>query len=570
MTIQGSTCRQYAILFILLFAGRMASAQDLVSKDRTVSPVSGVKSNLLYDVTGTINLGAEFRITDRLSFELPVNWNPFTFSDNRKWKHVLVQPEFRLWTKKVFSGHFFGVHAHYAFYNVGNLPKPFSSFMRDHRFEGWLAGAGVSYGYRWNLSRHWGLEATIGAGYAYMDYEKFQCIRCGESLSKDNKHYFGPTKVGLSLIYNIGKKKQPAPVQVYTPPVVIEQKQKVVVLPYTPQYVVSYVVPDVEEVKVRSEAGKAYLDFAVGRADIVPSFKGNVGELEKIYAMIRKVRANSDATITGMIITGFASPEGTYQSNLSLSQRRAASLKDQIQKVTGLTGSFYTVEGKGEDWAMLDTLVSQSGMADKYTILEIVRGTDIFDGRERKLMELSAGNPYREMKANLFPQLRRTEYELHYTVLPFTVEKGKEMMRTNPGNLSLNEMFLVANTYTPGSDAFNEVFETAARLFLQDDTAKLNAAASALSRGDTVQAASYLLKVREQSGAYHNNMGVLYGLRKEWDKAAESFRKAQLAGAAEADQNFIGTQKSIESRKAANGKNLLKKHSNYRDCNHIY
>ena len=53
-----------------------------------------------------------------------------------------------------------------------------------------------------------------------------------------------------------------------------------------------------------------------------------------------------------------------------------------------------------------------------------------------------------------------------------------------PQNLSLNEMYLVANTYSNGSREFINVFETAVRLFPEDDVAKLNAAIAALSRGD--------------------------------------------------------------------------------------
>ncbi|MCD8268234.1 MAG: DUF3575 domain-containing protein [Parabacteroides sp.] len=157
-------------------------------------------------------MGAEFKTGNRTSLDLSASWNPFTFSDNRKWKHFLFQPEFRLWTKETFSGHFFGLHAHYAYYNVGRLPHgPFSQYMADHRFEGWLIGAGASYGYRWNFSQNWGLEATIGVGYAYLDYDKYKCETCGEKLGSETKHYFGPTKVGVSLIYSFGKKKKKTP-----------------------------------------------------------------------------------------------------------------------------------------------------------------------------------------------------------------------------------------------------------------------------------------------------------------------------------------------------------------------
>lgn len=98
---------------------------------------------------GSFNLGAEFRVSPRLTLDVPLVYNPLSFSDNRKWKHFLFQPELRWWSCEPFNGHFFGLHTHYAFYNVGGVG---SRWMKDYRFEGWLAGLGISYGYQWLLS----------------------------------------------------------------------------------------------------------------------------------------------------------------------------------------------------------------------------------------------------------------------------------------------------------------------------------------------------------------------------------------------------------------------------------
>lgn len=540
MSISRTTFRQWLTLLVLSAFTINAKAQETTVESET-PPQFGIKTNLLYDATATFNLGFEFRTGDRTSLDISGNWNPFTFSENRKWKNGLIQPEFRYWMKETFAGHFFGLHAHYAYYNVGRLPNPpFSKNMAASRYEGWLAGAGLSYGYRWNFSRRWGMEATFGLGYAYLDYSKYDCRDCGDKLGEKTKNYFGPTKAGITLIYSFGGKKkpvpQPSPAPVYIPVQVAQTPQVI----YDPQFTVSFVTPEAEAVKTRSEAGRAYLDFAAGRWEIVDDFKYNASELRKIYSLIESVNNDSDATITGITIAGYASPEGSYQSNLTLSERRAIALKNRIKTSYGFSDNLFTVTGRGEDWAMLDTLVSRSAMGEKTAILDIIRSSDNPDSRERRIKQHAGGAPYREILTNLFPQLRRSDYELHYTVLPFTVEKGIEVFRTNPGNLSLNEMFLIANTYAPGSDAFNEVFETAARLYPADDTANLNAAASALNRKDRVSAARYLEKVTVQSPQYWNNAGILAFLEGKTDKAAEYFAKANAAGgsnAAELDKH---------------------------------
>lgn len=165
------------------------------------TPRFGVKSNLLYDATGTFSLGFEVKLDRKLTLDVPVTYNPWTFSDNRKWKHLLVQPEVRFWLCEPFSGHFLGAHAHYAYYNIGNLR--WGGPLKTYRYEGWLAGAGVSYGYHWLLSNRWSVEGSLGIGYAYLNYDKYDCRHCGDYLRSDHKHYFGTTKAAISLIYII-------------------------------------------------------------------------------------------------------------------------------------------------------------------------------------------------------------------------------------------------------------------------------------------------------------------------------------------------------------------------------
>ena len=64
-----------------------------------------------------------------------------------------------------------------------------------------LYGGGVSYGYHWALGERWGIEAMIGAGYAYMKYDKLRCAECGEREGSYTRTYFGPTRIGISFIY---------------------------------------------------------------------------------------------------------------------------------------------------------------------------------------------------------------------------------------------------------------------------------------------------------------------------------------------------------------------------------
>jgi len=160
----------------------------------------GVKSNLLYDATTTLNLGLEIGLAPQWTLELPGNYNPWTFSDDRKLKHWLVQPEVRYWLCDKFNGHFFGLHGHAGGYNISGI-KTFG--FDQGRYEGNLYGGGVSYGYQWILNKRWSVEATVGVGYTYLTHTKYECGKCAEKIKDDTKRWFGPTKAGISIIYII-------------------------------------------------------------------------------------------------------------------------------------------------------------------------------------------------------------------------------------------------------------------------------------------------------------------------------------------------------------------------------
>lgn len=162
---------------------------------------AAVKTNLLYDATTTLNLGFEFGLSEKTTLDISGNYNPWKFGKAR-WRHGLIQPEFRYWLCEKFNGSFFGLHAHYAHYNVGGL-KWFSDNMKNNRYQGNLYGAGISYGYQWILSDRWSLEATIGVGYARLIYDKYPCASCGTRIKHDQRNYWGPTKAGISIIYII-------------------------------------------------------------------------------------------------------------------------------------------------------------------------------------------------------------------------------------------------------------------------------------------------------------------------------------------------------------------------------
>lgn len=167
---------------------------------------TAVKTNALYWATTTPNLAFEQKVGRKWTAELAVGYNPFTFSDNKKLKHIAIQPEARYWLCSPFEGHFFGLHAIYSHYNAGGIKMPFGLFknLRDYRFQGDMGAIGLGYGYSWMLpGNHWSIEAEIGLGVGITKYGKYECATCGSKVADEKKTFFMPTKAALSVVYNI-------------------------------------------------------------------------------------------------------------------------------------------------------------------------------------------------------------------------------------------------------------------------------------------------------------------------------------------------------------------------------
>lgn len=162
-----------------------------------------VKTNLLYDITSTLNIGMEVKLSPILTIDVSGNYNPFTFNDTKKLKHWLIQPELRYWFCEVFNGHYVSIHSLTGEFNVSDMNLLVYPSFKGNRYQGKLYGTGLGSGYQIIIGKRWNLELGIGLGWIRALYDKYDCPKCGKWLSSDKKNYFGITKAGISLVYII-------------------------------------------------------------------------------------------------------------------------------------------------------------------------------------------------------------------------------------------------------------------------------------------------------------------------------------------------------------------------------
>ncbi len=312
-------------------------------------------------------------------------------------------------------------------------------------------------------------------------------------------------------------------------------------LTFTPKYKAGYIEPEVEPIKNREDQYVATISYRVDKSNIDPQYMGNPAVLEDVNNKVAKILNNPDLTVSDIWVKGYASPEATVAYNKALSERRSNGFADYLISRHGLNRSQLIVSGEGEDWDETKRLIEEDTTVltpeEKKAVLEIIATVDGKDERDIPLKALNGGTTYQKLLHQIYTKVRRTVYGFSYVVRPFDIEEAKQILKTNPKLLSLNETYLVANSYGVESDEFKKVFETIATIYPNDPVVLINASATDLENGRISSATEKLKKLSQDPRAW-NNLAISYALQGETVKAEELFHKAIEAGDPNARHNL--------------------------------
>ncbi len=323
------------------------------------------------------------------------------------------------------------------------------------------------------------------------------------------------------------------------------------VLPaYTPSYRFDDVAPEPEPVKVRAETRTARLQFRQDSYKILPDYKDNSAELDTVSNSILLVRNNSDVKITGIYITGYASPEGSEAHNLTLSENRAKALADYIRSHDAISADMLHVDWKGEDWeGLVRVLGDYPGLLKRDEVYAVIeRYPNERDFCELQLQKLVPPTIYQRLLNEIYPVLRRNEYRIEYNVRNFNLEEARRMVDERPDLLSLQEMYKVAESYGKGTPEYDKVMAVAVRYFPSSPAALNDTALDAISRKDYGKAAEMLEKaeITVRTAALLNTLGVAYAESGSYDKAEDAFRRASELGSGAARHNLDEVRRVIK------------------------
>lgn len=169
-------------------------------------------TNMLYDATTIPNIGAEFYLGKNIS--LAGNWwYAWWKSDSRSryWRTYGGYLAGRYWLgsaakRKPLTGHHLGVYAQMMLYDFEWGGKGYMSGNCGRNiFDHPTYGFGVEYGYSLPVGRRLNIDFTLGLGYLGGRYYVYTPADGHYVwLSTHNRHWWGPTKAEISLVWLLG------------------------------------------------------------------------------------------------------------------------------------------------------------------------------------------------------------------------------------------------------------------------------------------------------------------------------------------------------------------------------
>ena len=130
---------------------------------------------------------------------------------------------------------------------------------------------------------------------------------------------------------------------------------------------------------------------------------------------------------------------------------------------------------------------------------------------------------------DVYPGLRRSDYDISFNFSDFTLEQAKEIYKKRPYQLSVRELWDVAQTMEPGSADYNKVLQQAVNIYPDDPVANLNLANVAIRQKDLLKAETLLERAGDSAEAL-NTRAVLAIIQQRYDDATRLLNQAAQKG----------------------------------------
>ncbi|MCI7592657.1 MULTISPECIES: hypothetical protein [Alistipes] len=185
-----------------------------------------------------------------------------------------------------------------------------------------------------------------------------------------------------------------------------------------------------------------YIQFHVGRTQVVDTLGDNRQQLDKITGLMRQIVEQEEFWVDTITLTAASSPEGGYAFNDRLSQGRAQALKQYLVKRYGRRiDTLLTVKWIAEDWPELTQRIrTDKSIENREAILELIASEKNPDRREQ-VVRRRFPKDYAYIRSAIYPQLRAVNFRyslrrkgmvkdtIHTTELDTAYARGVELLQ---------------------------------------------------------------------------------------------------------------------------------------------
>lgn len=253
----------------------------------------------------------------------------------------------------------------------------------------------------------------------------------------------------------------------------------------------------------------------------------NSESIEDYQDAIENIKKNDRYTIRGTQIVSYASPEGGKEFNEKLSDKRSASAQKAWDTVgKGVEAESVEVQSIGQDWEGFKEAVAKSRIPDKELILRVLSMYSDPAVRESEIRNLS--QIFTELKADVFPELRRSRFITNLDFRNYSVEDLEILSQQKIYMLdeeSLLKLASVSDSYARKEFIYNFAVEK-----FGSKRAAYNLAVLSYKAGKTGATEVYLDRLADEDDPEVINLrGLLEMGKGNWYKAEDLFEKAATA-----------------------------------------
>ncbi len=290
--------------------------------------------------------------------------------------------------------------------------------------------------------------------------------------------------------------------------------------------------------RVINQKYAADIMFLINQANIRAN-QLNTDAMSELRKEIIDANAAANREIKELNIQSYASPDGSYDFNEKLAEKRESNTNDyitkQLKKDKITEFGELTKQFTAEDWAGFQELVSKSNIQDKDLILSVLSMYKDPEQREREIRNLSS--VFEQLADQILPQLRYSRITASIDVIGKSDEEISRLAASNPGELTVDEL-LYAATLTNDPAAKTAIYDAAVRQYPNDYRTWNDLGMMQYTNGDYTAAKASFQKaasVNPKAGEPQMNLGLVELLNKNYDRANQLFGSAagvdELGGA---------------------------------------